>query len=260
MLKRRELIEYRDILGFTLGQVEKDYVQHIFLINLYRIVGNELLFKGGTALQKCYGLNRFSEDLDFNLIEDISIEKMLDKTIRGMNLFGCDSEVKKLKEDEISIVYLARSKGPLYDRTEKSLSYIRIEISKRNDVSLTPVRNEVVPIYRDLPPYIAFVMNPSEIMAEKIRAIMTRDRARDLYDLYFLIRKKIDVDVNLIDKKLSYYNKKFSVKDFFESVNKKGKIWNQELRQLISVVPRFQMVREAIENWSKTNINNLREL
>ena len=257
MLKRRELIEYRDILGFTLGQVEKDYVQHIFLINLYRIVGNELLFKGGTALQKCYGLNRFSEELDFTLIEDISIEKILDKTIKSMNLFGCDSEIKKLKEDKLSIVYLVGSKGPLYDGTEKSLSYIRIETSKREDVSLTPVRNEVVPMYRDLPPYITSVMDPSEIMAEKIRAIMTRDRARDLYDLYFLIRKKIDVDVNLIDKKLSYYNKKFSVKDFFESVNKKGKIWNQELRQLISVVPRFQMVREAIENWSKTNIDNL---
>ncbi len=167
MLTRKELIEYRDILGFSLGQIEKDYIQHIFLINLYKIIGNELLFKGGTALQKCYGLNRFSEDLDFNLMRDISIEKILDKTIRGMSLFGCDSEIKKLKEDEISIVYLTRSKGPLYDGTEKSLSYIRIEISKRNDVSLLPVRNEVVPIYRDLPLYIAFVMNPSEIMQKR---------------------------------------------------------------------------------------------
>jgi len=260
MLTRKEIIEYRDILGFSLGQIEKDYLQHIFLINLYKMIGNELLFKGGTALQKCYGLNRFSEDLDFTLIKDISIEKILNKTIRGMTLFGCESENKKSKEDEVSTVYQIRSKGPLYDGTEKSLSYIRIEISKRNDVFLVPVRNEVVPIYRDLPPYIASVMNPSEIMAEKIRAIMTRDRARDLYDLYFLIRKKIDVDVDLIDKKLSYYNRRFSMKEFFESIEKKEKIWNRELRHLISIVPRFQMVREAIENWSKTNINNLREL
>ena len=260
MLTRKEIIDYRDILGFSLGQIEKDYIQHIFLINLYKMIGNELLFKGGTALQKCYGLNRFSEDLDFTLIKDISIEKILDKTIKSMTLFGCESENKKSKEDEVSTVYQIRSKGPLYDGTEKSLSYIRIEVSKRKDVSLTPVRNEVVPMYRDLPPYITSVMDPSEIMAEKIRAIMTRDRARDLYDLYFLIRKKIEVDVNLIDKKLSYYNKKFGVKEFFESVEKKKKIWDHELRQLISVVPKFQIVRKTIENWSKMNIKNLREL
>ncbi len=78
---------------------------------------------------------------------------------------------------------------------------------------------------------------------------MTRDRARDLYDLYFLIRKKIDVDVDLIDKKLSYYNRRFSMKEFFESIEKKEKIWNRELRQLISVVPRFQMVKDTVENW-----------
>ena len=81
-----------------------------------------------------------------------------------------------------------------------------------------------------------------------------------MYFPKYCIRKKIEVDVNLIDKKLSYYNKKFSVKDFFESVEKKKKIWDHELRQLISVVPKFQIVRKTIENWSKMNIKNLREL
>lgn len=34
---------------------------------------------------------------------------------------------------------------------------------------------EVIPIYKDVPPYLLVVMNLSEIMAEKIRAIYTRD-------------------------------------------------------------------------------------
>lgn len=48
-----------------MGQAEKDYFQEIILFILYREFGRELVFKGGTALTKCYGFDRFSEDLDF---------------------------------------------------------------------------------------------------------------------------------------------------------------------------------------------------
>lgn len=249
MLTRNDLVEYSETMSFNLGQIEKDYIQHVFLINLYRRVGDEIVFKGGTALQKCYGLNRFSEDLDFTLFKSISLDEMIDRAIKGMNLFGCEADFKKLKEDEIAITFQIRAKGPLYDRREKSLTYIRIEISKREKVLLPALKKDVVPIYRDLPPYLISVMNPSEVMAEKVRAIITRDRARDIYDFYFLIRKGIETKIDLIEEKLRYYNVEFNMDSFLMSVEKKEKLWYNELNQLISNVPDFKVVKKEIEKW-----------
>ena len=48
--------------------VVREYFQHIFLGELYKLPNSEkLLFKGGTALRIVYGSPRFSEDLDFSL-------------------------------------------------------------------------------------------------------------------------------------------------------------------------------------------------
>ncbi len=48
--------------------VVREYFQHLFLSELYKLPGAEkMLFKGGTALRIIYGSPRFSEDLDFSL-------------------------------------------------------------------------------------------------------------------------------------------------------------------------------------------------
>ncbi len=65
MMSRKNLESMQSVLGYNLGQVESDYLQHILLLFLSRRAGNWLVIKGGTALQKAYGLNRFSDDLDF---------------------------------------------------------------------------------------------------------------------------------------------------------------------------------------------------
>jgi len=246
MLTRNGLLPYKDITGFNLGQIEKDYVQHLFLMNFYRRISNELVFKGGTALQKTYGLNRFSEDLDFTLSKKIELATIIDKVLTGMNIFGCEAIKKKIKEDEMSITFQVRAKGPLYDGTDKSLTYINLEVSKREEVLLPPVMNSVVPIYKDLPPYLLPTMNPSEIMAEKIRALFTRERSRDLYDMYFLIKKGVKASIDIVNNKLSYYNKKFEEEELFKAVKRKEKMWKSELEQLVTTVPEFNEVEKTV--------------
>lgn len=214
MLTRRNLESYKEITGFNLGQIEKDYLQHIFLLNFYRKIKDELVFKGDTALQKTYGLSRFSEDLDFTLKSDIDIESVLKTVMINLRIFGCEASKNKKKEETSGATYLIKIKGPLFDGTEQSHTYIRLEISKREKVELPVNINTITPIYEDLPPYTIPVMALSEIMAEKIRAIFTRNNARDIYDLWFLIQKKNKVPVTLINKKLKYYKKNFDQKEF----------------------------------------------
>ena len=62
-----ELYNASKMTGFTIYQQEKDYFQYMILAAIYSKPDKNIIFRGGTALQKAYGLNRFSEDLDFSI-------------------------------------------------------------------------------------------------------------------------------------------------------------------------------------------------
>lgn len=86
MISRQQLHSYTNLLGYSLGQVEKDYLQHLFLFYLYSEVSTEFVFKGGTSLQKCFGLDRFSEDLDFTYQgEQHKVDSSINKTVSSFS-------------------------------------------------------------------------------------------------------------------------------------------------------------------------------
>jgi predicted nucleotidyltransferase component of viral defense system len=246
MLNKKSLESMKTVLGFNLGQVERDYLQHILLLFLYRHAGNWLVFKGGTALQKIFGLNRFSEDMDFTSSKKEGLLELANRIKDDAANFGFDNEVKISKN--VSEVISYRIKGPLYDGTQKSMVVLRLEISLREQIVLKDETREVVPVYTDLAPYLVTMMNAEEILAEKIRAIMTRNKARDIFDAHFLIAKKIPVTIELANKKLEYYNMKFEKEAFIESLMSKKRIWEKELKPLVGYVPDFQKTVDEIIN------------
>ena len=58
--------------------LERDYCIAWFLIGLsYTPLRNKLVFKGGTALRRChFSEYRYSEDLDFTLLQELSFEEL----------------------------------------------------------------------------------------------------------------------------------------------------------------------------------------
>jgi predicted nucleotidyltransferase component of viral defense system len=246
MLNRKSLESIKTVLGFNLGQVERDYLQHILLLFLYRHAGNWLVFKGGTALQKTLGLNRFSEDLDFTSGKEQGLLEIAYRVRDDVANFGFDNEVEIRKN--ISEVISYRIKGPLYDGTQKSMVVLRLDISLREQVVLKENIREVVPVYTDLAPYLVTMMDTEEILAEKIRAIMTRNKARDIFDARFLIAKKIPVNIELANKKLEYYDMKFEKELFIETLMSKKRIWEKELKPLVGYVPDFAKTVDEIAN------------
>ncbi|MCZ7394061.1 MAG: nucleotidyl transferase AbiEii/AbiGii toxin family protein [Candidatus Methanoperedens sp.] len=250
MLSRKNLESMKSILGYNLGQVESDYLQHILLLFLSRRAGNWLVLKGGTALQKAYGLNRFSDDLDFTSkkedIEDIAYGIRTD-----LATFGLENELKINRMENVSEVIVYSIKGPLYDGTPRSMAVQRVEVSQREKVILKEEIHEVVPVYPDLQPYLLTMMNLEEILSEKVRAIMTRNKARDVYDTWFLIKKKIPFNPELINKKLEYYDMVFDLVAFTTSLMDKNRIWERELKPLVSFIPDFEKTaKEILEAFS----------
>jgi len=250
MLTRDDLKDYINVVGFNLWQVEKDYLQHLILTFLFqRVLGRKLVFKGGTALQKVFGLNRFSLDLDFTYNNKIDFKEIFERIVKDISLFGFPTVLFSTKKYRVGETYVLKIKGPLYTGVDISLSTIRIEISFREKVILEPIVKEIVPIYIDLRPYTVVVMNPEEILAEKFRALIYRRRARDLYDLWFLLRKDIKPKRNLIEEKLKYYDISFNLNNFIKCIDELEDIWYSELKPLLKHIPSYNVVKNEVNTY-----------
>jgi len=84
---RKRLEEARKNTGLPWEMVEKDYILSWALAGIAanKKLQNELIFKSGTALKKCYfGNYRFSEDLDFTAKEGIVRGDLLEKEIENL--------------------------------------------------------------------------------------------------------------------------------------------------------------------------------
>lgn len=237
MLNRNELEKYRIGLGFNIWQAERDYLQHLILLFLSKRTAGELIFKGGTALQKAFGLNRFSIDLDFT--QSGKLPPNLFALIQNdLSAFGFKNEYAEVKQKN-SITLKFKIQGPLYQGQERTLTVLMIEISVRENMLLEPETKEIFPIYADLSPYLIKVMKPEEMLAEKVRAIMTRDKARDVFDLRFLLQKKTALRTKLVEEKLKPYGVKYSKSRLLQEIKNKEKRWQKELSFLVSTVPPF---------------------
>jgi predicted nucleotidyltransferase component of viral defense system len=141
------------------------------------------------------------------LIKILSIiEKNIDLEIPGVRL---NKVVKKTNSLTARINYYV-----------KEINYpitIKLEFSLREK----PLTKKVTVLETEYPviPYPLVVhLSWEEILAEKIRAILTRAKGRDLFDLWFLLSKNIKIDEKMVDAKMKFYNKKFDYNELKKKI------------------------------------------
>lgn len=244
MITIEELKNYKNKLNYNLGQTEKNYLHIAILFAISKLFPEKLMFKGGTALMLCYGLDRFSEDLDFNVVDkSLDVKESLEKIKSFLKDYNILIDYKIEEKTQETTIYFY---GPLYKNTNNTRCKSTIDFSKRTDYLSNGTVSRINHIYYEFPIFYINTLDIKEILAEKVRAIMTRQKARDVYDLYFLILKKTEIDIDIINKKLALYNQKFNLKKLIEEIQAKEKLWQTELPQLIHNVPNFKEVSETI--------------
>jgi len=247
MISKDELKNYKKLAQYNLGQAEKDYLQSIILFILYQEIGQELIFKGGTALSKCFGSDRFSEDLDFTVLKKKNFKEIINM---GLKRFLLEYEIKEINtENSLNLIY--RIKGPLYNGSRQSLCKIKLDFSKRENIEIKTINKKIGYYMDNIPVFEIVCMNLKEILAEKIRTIYTRNKARDVYDTNFLINRKVGYDLKLINKKLSFYNLKFDIKTFENKLLEKKDVWEREMKLLVKKGDNFKEVYQNIINYFK---------
>jgi len=221
-LSKRFNVKRKDLL-------EKDIILQKILLDLSKdeFFSNNLAFKGGTCLIKCYlGYYRFSEDIDFTWIDQSIFKDKSQKETRKI--------ISDLK-DKIGelLVDIARKRDLdfILDKNNKDYiefgggnkfvtfkiwfdsvvlehrSFIKIQINFVEDV-IFDVSKKVVNCllsdkedkeleilfeddYKDYITYISYwTYDVKEILCEKVRAILTRRgiKARDFVDVFFMTK------------------------------------------------------------------------
>jgi predicted nucleotidyltransferase component of viral defense system len=198
----------------------KEIIQEIVLSGLSRGgFFDEAAFYGGTALRIFYGLNRFSEDLDFALLKpnpNFDLSKyfsFIEKEVQAYGLNLTVSEKIKTKDSNITSAFL---KGDTKEhilmffpnenmQNTTSLKNIKIKF----EVDINPPAGAKYEIkYKLLPsPHQVRLYDESSLFAGKIHAILCRNwqyrtKGRDLYDYIFYISKNAKVNIELVKEKL----------------------------------------------------------
>ena len=199
----------------------KEIVQEIVLAGLSRGgFFDKAVFYGGTCLRIFHNLDRFSEDLDFALLNrdpNFNIENYFPSIKKELLAFGLEMEVsKKNKNKEENDIQSAFVKGntqmlvmtffpnePTRDIISNQTIKIKFEIDTDN-----PLGGVVETKYNLLPsPYEVKVFDEATLFAGKIHAIICRDyknrvKGRDYYDYLFYCARNTKINLVYLENKL----------------------------------------------------------
>jgi predicted nucleotidyltransferase component of viral defense system len=271
---RNRLQEARKRLGLPWEVLERDYVLSWLLAGISQVeaLHDTLIFKGGTALKKCFfGDYRFSEDLDFSAMGDVPIGEGMEEAIQE----ACDRATRLLDEfAPVEIVcerYTERDPHPggqeaftirvrlPWHRAPQTRVMVETALDEK---ILKPVqKRSIIHDYGEPLAARVRVYALEEIVAEKLRAILqhvemlqergwTRSRARDYYDLWRVLgafQERLDFSgfSDFLRLKCTVRNVSFDgADDFFHEtmLNYVEKTWQQWLGPLIPDLPDFATV------------------
>lgn len=198
----------------------KEIIQEIVICGLSRGgFFNEAAFYGGTALRIFYGLNRFSEDLDFALLEpnkNFDLSKYFSFVEKEVLAYGLNLKIEAKEKTKDSNILSAFLKGDTKEhififfpnenmKNTTSLKNIKIKF----EVDVNPPSGVTYEFkYKLLPsPHQVRLYDESSQFAGKIHAILCRNwnyrtKGRDLYDYVFYLSKEIKVNLKLVKSKL----------------------------------------------------------
>ncbi len=208
------LQDYKPTTHGEREQALREILQELTLIGLWRAKFFEhAAFYGGTALRILYGLDRFSEDLDFTLTTPdlkFSWDNYAKAVVDELNSYGFNVKMlEKQKKNQTavksaflktntfeSLLQIGMNESTLAGINKRSLVRIKVEI----DTDPTPgLHYETVYTKQPLPRPIRAVVKPdlfaSKMHAALYRAWKHRVKGRDWWDVVWYIRHNTPINL-----------------------------------------------------------------
>lgn len=245
--------------------LERDYCIAWFLVGLSRsTLRNKLAFKGGTALRRChFSEYRFSEDLDFTLLQSLSFEELkqelepiYEEVKRSSNITFQFSRPDAITHQNSYTFYFIYE-GPL--SVTSTPKEIKVDITIKEKVFYAPEELAVIKScdeFTDLPEgEKILVYSLCEIATEKTIALLDRARTepRDLYDLWYLTEQSNSVELGdcleAINAKLAHRGKKLDEvrEEFYKKEARLKKSWETRLSAQMASLSEFDNVYRSVK-------------
>jgi len=255
MIPPGEVARLAHKLGLGDKTIEKDYVLTWVLLAIANSpLRDQLAFKGGTAIKKIYEPNyRFSEDLDFTLLNDISneiliaeIENLFPWLRREVNITLAvrKVEVHQTGNPAIYLNYIGPLRGDLASRFLKTdfthdevLLFPLVEAPLQTPYSDCVTHDEMLQAY-----------SLEEVLTEKLCAILGRTEPRDLFDIHYLLTHRLaDMETVLFKLREKMYPKGLDPSELEHVLERKRKslsrLWEPRLRgQMLADLPPINAV------------------
>jgi len=258
-------------------QALREIMQEIALAGLHRAgFFEKAAFHGGTALRIFYGLDRFSEDLDFSLLEvnpNFSLNKYLDAVIAEFESLGMQVSIREkqktsqaniesafLKSETIWKELILEGIIPQNGLDQKANILIKLEVDRNPPLGFETEERLL------LKPFSFYVkcFTISDLFAGKMHALLFRKwgtnvKGRDWYDTEWYIKKGVSLNLN-----------HFLLRAIDSGDWKQESITEQEFRELLSArigtvdmdrvkadIRRFIPDQKVLEIWSAKYFHDL---
>jgi len=158
-------------------------------------IGPLLGFKGGTAAMLFYGLDRFSVDLDFDLLDETKENYVFERVQEIIKKYGI---VKKAEIKRFNLLFILS-----YYQKEEDAQNVKIEINRRNFGSKYDVKS-----YLGIP---MKVMTREYMAPHKLVAMFERigRTNRDIFDVYFFFEHNWPINKQIVENRMEMPYKKF---------------------------------------------------
>ncbi|MDY0138090.1 MAG: nucleotidyl transferase AbiEii/AbiGii toxin family protein [Candidatus Izemoplasmatales bacterium] len=248
----------------------KEIFQEITLLGLYRGgFFDKAAFYGGTSLRILYGLERFSEDLDFSLLEknkDFDIEKYFPSVVSEFEALGIEISLNKKNKSSDTNIESAFLKNDTSIHTlnieAKGLENIhsgrKIKIKLEVDTN-PPLKFQTESKTLLLPmTFNVRTMTLPNLYAGKMHALLfrswkTRVKGRDWFDFEWYVKNNTPLNLEHLCQRMKEsgnFDKDILTKEeFTELLN--NKIDTLDIEQAINEVRGFVKDVRVFDFWSK---------
>ncbi|OHA00408.1 MAG: hypothetical protein A3C07_00970 [Candidatus Sungbacteria bacterium RIFCSPHIGHO2_02_FULL_47_11] len=145
-------------------------------------------FKGGTAATLFYDLDRFSVDLDFDLLDAEKEDYVFERVKAILENYG---KLKQVRKKRFNLFYILS-----YDEKDINAQNVKVEINRREFGSRYDVKSFLGISMK--------VMVKEDMAAHKLCAMYERigKANRDIFDIWFFLQNSWPINKELIEKRL----------------------------------------------------------
>ena len=222
-------------------QIEKDYILTWILTGVANneALSQALAFKGGTVLKKFYFKDyRYSEDLDFTLVDDRLSNEEIQNAFKEVFLYVREEANIPLSMEDFGIHETANKR-------------VKVDISRTELLCFKLEKRPMFDAYSDQEDCSVQCYSLDEVMTEKMRSLLSRTQPRDYYDLWYLSEMEgLEMTDHRFEFEAKARHKGLDPDSLQEKLDGKVNVfksrWESSMKDQIAELPPFEQVHREL--------------